>query len=79
MNRCNGDDQFGPTLGHGIDCYYFDFTLYFEECIFSLVPAILGITVALLRIYSVLGRLRQIEWPIGKALKQVSRSSSECT
>lgn len=79
MNRCHGDDGFGPTLDYNFHCYHFDFTLYFEECIFSLVPAILAITLALLRIYSVLGRPRTIEWPVGRALKLVRMSSSRST
>lgn len=75
MNRCHGDDGFGRTLDYNFHCYSFDFTLYFEECIFSLVPAILAVVLASFRIYSVLGRPRTIEWPVGRALKQVRKSS----
>lgn len=74
MNRCGDDNSFGPTLGHSLDCYDFDFTLYFEDCIFSLVPAVLSISVALRRIYSLLGRPRAVQWPVGRALKQVRES-----
>lgn len=71
MKRCNGDNSFGPALGPGSDCHNFDFTILFEDCIFSLIPSILAIIAAIYRIYGVFKKTKVIIWPIGRALKLV--------
>lgn len=74
MQRCDGDDSFGPALGSGLDCHNFDFTIFFEDCIFSLIPSILVIVAAAYRVFLLLKRPKIINWPVGEALKHVSGS-----
>jgi len=51
MERCPGDDRFGPVLDAGkLACYGFDFTLVFEESIFSIVPCVILIPLAAARL-----------------------------
>lgn len=71
MLRCSGDDSFGPVLGPGSACYNFDFTLFFEELIFSLIPSALVVIAAISRGVAVWGRPLSVKWPAGKALKHV--------
>ncbi|KAI0126691.1 P-loop containing nucleoside triphosphate hydrolase protein [Xylariales sp. AK1849] len=54
MQRCHGDDSFGPSLGSGSNCHNFDFTLLFEDCIFSLIPSVLVTIAASYRIYELI-------------------------
>ncbi|KAK0644149.1 ABC transporter [Cercophora newfieldiana] len=50
MDRCPGDDTFGPVLEHHDgNCYNFDFTLVFEESIFSIAPCIIVLPLAAVR------------------------------
>ena len=55
MERCAGDDTFGPVLETGL-CYSFDFTLVFEECIFAVVPCALFLLLAAARIWKLWNR-----------------------
>jgi ATP-binding cassette, subfamily C (CFTR/MRP), member 1 len=71
MKRCGGDDSFGPILGPGWDCHNFDFTILFEDCLFSLIPSIIAVLAAAYRIWGVFNRPKIVNWPLGRALKLV--------
>lgn len=84
MDRCAGDDTFGPSLDPRLgNCYEFDFTLVFEEAIFLTAPCALVIPIVGFRLYLILKpssfsakRENQagpvIHWPLVRALKLVS-------
>lgn len=75
MVRCSGDDTFGPVLGSSIlnsGCYNFDFTVIFEDSIFSIVPCGIVILLIIWRLYSLVGRQAVVRWPLLHALKLVS-------
>jgi len=71
MNRCAGDEGFGPALSNGPGCYSFDFTLAFEDYFFSIAPCALAISLAAWRLYTLVGREAVIKWPAIRALKLV--------
>jgi ATP-binding cassette, subfamily C (CFTR/MRP), member 1 len=72
MLRCSGDDTFGPVLGSApIGCYNFDFTLLFEEAIFTIAPCALVLPLAAWRLFRVIRRPVLVQWPIVHALKFV--------
>ncbi len=76
MIRCSGDDTFGPVLGPESDgCYNFDFTLVFEESIFSIVPCAIVLPLAAVRLYFLLRRPVSVRWQLLQAAKLVCRSS----
>ena len=74
MNRCPADDSFGPVLSNGPGCYSFDFTLVFEDYIFSIAPCGLALLLAAWRSYNIVGRKDIVQWPLIRALKLVSSS-----
>lgn len=88
MDRCPGDNTFGPTLGPRVGgCYDFDFTLVFEESIFSIAPCALVIPAAIFRLrtllnFSLLSQKNEqelgqfIQWPLARALKLVRPSTT---
>ena len=74
MYRCGGDDDIGPVLGSAIfnpGCYNFDFTLVFEDVLFSIVPCAFFSLLAAWRIYILRTRPVVVRWPLLRALKQV--------
>ncbi|KAH8196275.1 hypothetical protein TruAng_009556 [Truncatella angustata] len=75
MKRCDDGDSFGPSLGPGFDCHNFDFTVLFEDYIFSLVPSTIVILLAAHRIYRVYYMSKVVNWPLGRALKLVVYTS----
>jgi hypothetical protein len=72
MQRCEGDTSFGPTLKPGTNCDDFDFTLLFEESIFSLAPSTLVWIAVFCRAYSLLGQPKILHHPFACALKLVN-------
>lgn len=72
MIRCGDDSSFGPVLTAGPNCLDFDFTLVFEDYIFSIAPYGIGLLLAAYRIYSLLGQKAVVRWPFVRALKLVS-------
>ena len=75
MFRCSGDDTFGPTLGSSSpnpSCYNFDFTLVFEDSIFSILPCGIVIILGAWRLFALAKRPVAIQWPLLRALKAVS-------
>jgi ATP-binding cassette, subfamily C (CFTR/MRP), member 1 len=72
MLRCSGDDSFGPALGPDFTgCYNFDFTLLFEDAIFSTAPCALVLPLAALRLHALLRRPASVHWAFLGALKLV--------
>ena len=71
MVRCGNDESFGPVLTQGPDCYSFDFTFTFEDCIFSIVPCSIGLLLAFSRIYFLSKRSNIVRWPLLRAVKLV--------
>ncbi|ETS81802.1 hypothetical protein PFICI_06804 [Pestalotiopsis fici W106-1] len=71
MKRCK-DEDFGPALGPGPDCHNFDFTLLFEDCIFSLIPSVIAIIVCAYRASTIFKRSKVISWSLARALKLTS-------
>jgi hypothetical protein len=80
MLRCLGDYSFGPVLGtafpfpdsEGFDsCYNFDFTLVFEESIFSIAPCAILLLFTIWRIAQLYRRPNIVSWPWMRALKLV--------
>ncbi len=71
MVRCGNDDSFGPVLTAGPGCYEFDFTLVFEDSIFSIAPCGLVILLAAWRLHRLIGRPTVVQWPLLRALKLV--------
>lgn len=73
MVRCSGDDTFGPVLNHTSDngCYNFDFTLVFEDSIFSIVPCSIVTLLTAWRLYGLVGKKVVVQWPLLHALKLV--------
>jgi len=55
MERCPGDDTFGPVLEPG-HCYSFDFTLVFEESIFAIVPCAVVLPLTAARLWQLCNR-----------------------
>lgn len=55
MERCPGDDTFGPVLEPG-RCYSFDFTLVFEESIFAIVPCAVVLPLTAARLWQLWNR-----------------------
>lgn len=75
MFRCSGDDTFGPVLGSSLlnpGCYNFDFTLVFEDSIFTIAPCGILLLLAGWRLYSLFQRQAIVHWPVVRALKNVS-------
>ena len=75
MFRCSGDDTFGPVLGSSSPnpgCYNFDFTLVFEDSIFSILPCGIAIVLGAWRLYALVKRQVAVQWPLLRALKAVS-------
>jgi hypothetical protein len=75
MPRCSGDDTFGPVLGSSLlkpGCYNFDFTVVFEDSIFSIVPCGFVLLLNIWRLYNLIGRKDVVRWPLLHALKLVS-------
>ncbi len=71
MDRCGDDDSFGPVLGYAPDCYNFDFTLVFEDIIFSLAPCGIAILLAVWRLYDIVRQPVIVKWPLFGDLKLV--------
>ncbi|KAK3935755.1 P-loop containing nucleoside triphosphate hydrolase protein [Diplogelasinospora grovesii] len=71
MIRCTGDNNFGPVLEPGLvtDCYNFDFTLVFEESIFSIAPCAIALLNAAFRLYRLSKRQTVVQWPLLRAFK----------
>ncbi|KAK0615110.1 hypothetical protein B0T17DRAFT_377631 [Bombardia bombarda] len=64
--RCAGDGAFGPVLvsdnNHAGQCYSFDFTLLFEESIFSIAPCALALPIFALRVLQL--RKEHVPWMV---------------
>jgi len=75
MPRCSGDNTFGPVLGSSFlnpGCYNFDFTIVFEDSIFSIAPCGFVLLLSFWRLYKISGRKVVVHWPLLHALKLVS-------
>jgi hypothetical protein len=76
MLRCSGDDTIGPVLGSSAlspGCYNFDFTVVFEDSIFSIAPCFVVLVLAAWRLYNLVGKPVVVRWPLLHALKLVSK------
>jgi len=74
MFRCGGDDGIGPVLGSAFfnpGCYDFDFTLVFEDVLFSIIPCGVFLLLAAWRLYALRSRPVIVRWPLLRAMKQV--------
>ncbi|KAK0715388.1 P-loop containing nucleoside triphosphate hydrolase protein [Lasiosphaeris hirsuta] len=74
VNRCAGDGTFGPALGHGpsTPCYEFDFTLVFEDSIFSIAPCAIVLLLAASRLHQLWRRPVLVNWPLIRTSKWVA-------
>lgn len=73
MVRCAGDETFGPILGSSASgCYNFDFTIVFEDSIFTIVPCGIFLLTSTWRLYYLLSKEVVVQWPLLYALKLVS-------
>lgn len=73
MVRCGNDGSFGPVLTQGPDCYSFDFTLTFEDCILSIAPSGIAFLLSFVRIFYLFKRDAVVRWPLLRAIKLVRR------
>lgn len=73
---CN-DDSFGPVVAGCRDD--FDFTLVFEESIFTILPSALFLCFIPLRFWSIYRRPDAVKWPRLLLLKLVCRLLSQWT
>jgi ATP-binding cassette, subfamily C (CFTR/MRP), member 1 len=84
MERCPGDNGFGPVLEQG-PCHSFDFTLAFEESIFAIAPCTIAIPLIAARLWQLWNRpvtayrphqkwepSSAANWPLVLGLKLVS-------
>ncbi|CAK7197974.1 hypothetical protein SEUCBS139899_000628 [Sporothrix eucalyptigena] len=69
MVRCGNDESFGPVLTPGPDCYSFDFTLTFEDYIFSIAICGIAVLLAFVRIFLLFKRDAIVRWPLLRAIK----------
>jgi hypothetical protein len=70
------DDTFGPTV-RNLSCRDgFDFTLLFEESIFTILPAALLLCALPLRFHSIYRRVDMVRWSRLRLMKLVSQLSS---
>lgn len=65
------DDSFGPTVGNPSCRGGFDFTLLFEDSIFSIAPSALFLLVAPVRVIQLYKKNDKIRWPSLQAVKMV--------
>jgi len=72
MNRCPGDDSFGPVLSYASDCYNFDFTLVFEDAILAIPPAAILIPLAAWRLAHLVKSRTVVKWSSLRFVKIVS-------
>ncbi|KAK3353395.1 ABC transporter [Lasiosphaeria hispida] len=74
VNRCAGDDTFGPVLGRGFitPCYEFDFTLVFEDSIFSIAPCAIVLPLVAFRLHQIWRRPVVVSWPLIRTSKWVA-------
>jgi len=74
MLRCHGDDGIGPVLEPALflsGCYDFDFTLVFEDVLFSILPCGVFLLLAAWRVAVLRARPVLVRWPLLRASKQV--------
>lgn len=71
---CHYDDTLGPTLPQEATagCRMFDFTLAFEDLIFTLIPCLLVLPTIALCIRRVIPQPKYIDWKICWSAKLVS-------
>jgi len=75
MFRCSGDNTIGPVLTSAFvnpNCYDFDFTLVFEDSLFSIIPCGIVLLVTAWRLHTLVRRDTIVRWPLLRALKLVS-------